>query len=485
MRRGITILFLFFLTLQFSFAAKTVIHGKASAYAGKKISLNIYEDYISNTLKKLEETTISEKGTFTLEHNFTEIAEVVLRIDGVSAYLYVQPGSTYNISVSDIEENAVKTFFNNEAETNFDTLELYDINNLILDFDYRFDMFIRDKYLKVGTPDFRIELDTFKNQCSKMYKEIDNPYFLDYVYYSFGSVDQLGNSSKMDLQIQKAFLFKAYLASGKIKYNHGQFMLFFNQFYTDVLKLSFVTDEKALAKAINSKSSPALLHEILMNDDFLKNERVRELVIIKALMEEYYSDNYYKENIITILDSIKDFSVYNENRLIATNVKKNLTQLGVGYDAPAFVLQNGKDEEKKLSDFKGKYVYIQFWSTWNNTSISEMKLIKQLKNRYGQDFEFISISLDEDKEAWRKFLKAHPELNWNQLHYSNYPEIITEYRINNLPHYFLVGPDGKMIQSPAYRPTPNGTFISIDKTMWEISMRLHPNDKRNDMPGDR
>lgn len=379
MRRGTTILFLFFISLQYSIASRTVINGKASAYAGKKISLNIYEDYISNTVRKLTETLISENGAFKLEYDFKEITEVVLRIDGVSAYLYVQPGSTYMISVSDVKENAVKTFFNNEVETNFDTLELYDINNLILDFDFRFDEFVRDKYLQIGSPNFRIELDTFKNQLSRMYKDVKNPYFRDYVYYSFASIDQLGNSSKMDLSIQKALLFKEYLSSGNVKYNHGQFMLFFNQFYTDVFKLTFVSNEQGLAKAINSKSSPKMLHDILMKDDFLKNERVRELVIIKALMEEYYSDNYYKENIITILDSIQNFSSYDENRIIAINVMKNLTQLGVGYDAPAFVLFNGKEEEKKLSDFKGKYVYIQFWSTWNNTSISEMKLIKQLK----------------------------------------------------------------------------------------------------------
>lgn len=485
MRKSVVVLLLFFLPLLNAVAEKTVINGKAPAYAGKKITLNIYEDYLSFTLKRLTETTISSEGKFTLEYDFSAISEVVMRIDGVSAYMYVQPGSTYSITVSDVEQGVHKIFYNNETETNFDTLETYDINNLILDFDYRFDMFIREKHLMIGSPNFRIELDTFKNQISGLYKDIKNPYFRDYVYYSFASTDQLGNSAKMDLSIQKALLFKEYLSSGKIKYDHGQFMLFFNQFYTDVFKLTFVTNETALAKAINSKSSPKMLHDLLKQDDFLKNEQVRELVIIKGLMEEYYTNNYYQENIITILDSIRDFSIYNDNRVIAGNVRQLLTHLGVGYDAPFFSMKNQKDEPVSMATFRGKYVYLQFWSTWNTTSVTEMKLVAQLKKRYGQDFEFISISLDEDKEEWKKFMKAHPEFNWTQLHYSDYPEIISDFRINSIPQYYLFGPDGKFIQSPAYRPTPNGTFISIDKTMWEISMRLHPDYKSGGTPRDR
>lgn len=65
---------------------------------------------------------------------------------------------------------------------------------------------------------------------------------------------------------------------------------------------------------------------------------------------------------------------------------------------------NGRDV--RLRDFKGKIVLMDFWATWCGPCLEELPLLQLLwekaKNR---DFVWISVSVDEDKEAWETFVR--------------------------------------------------------------------------------
>jgi hypothetical protein len=112
-----------------------------------------------------------------------------------------------------------------------------------------------------------------------------------------------------------------------------------------------------------------------------------------------------------------------------------------------------------------------------------MKIMTELYKNYGQDIVFISVNMDDKASDWTAFLKANPEMKWYHLYYGNQPEIIDLYRISSLSIFYLIGPDGRMVQSPAYRPTPNGTGKTIEETFFDIHRRLHPSRRR--VPGQK
>ena len=61
--------------------------------------------------------------------------------------------------------------------------------------------------------------------------------------------------------------------------------------------------------------------------------------------------------------------------------------------------------EKKLSDFRGKLIYIDLWATWCGPCIQESPAFTALSEKY-PDIEFLQISRDEQKEAWESYI-AH------------------------------------------------------------------------------
>ena len=60
-----------------------------------------------------------------------------------------------------------------------------------------------------------------------------------------------------------------------------------------------------------------------------------------------------------------------------------------------------------LSDFQGKYVFIDVWATWCGPCKYEIPYLKELEQKYhGKNITFLSISVDrqKDKEKWKKMI---------------------------------------------------------------------------------
>ena len=78
-----------------------------------------------------------------------------------------------------------------------------------------------------------------------------------------------------------------------------------------------------------------------------------------------------------------------------------------GNASPSFAYENHKGGVTKLEDFKGKYVYIDVWATWCAPCRAEIPFLQKIEEKYhGKNIEFISISIDTDKdhEKWNKFV---------------------------------------------------------------------------------
>lgn len=124
----------------------------------------------------------------------------------------------------------------------------------------------------------------------------------------------------------------------------------------------------------------------------------------------------------------------------------------IGANAPAFTLADVNGKMVSLSDFKGKYVLIDFWASWCGPCKGQIPFLKAVNEKFkDKNFVLLGISLDSKREAWLKAIEKE-KLDW--LHVSELKgwadAAAAAYGVTYVPSNVLIGPDGKVIARDLY-----------------------------------
>lgn len=125
------------------------------------------------------------------------------------------------------------------------------------------------------------------------------------------------------------------------------------------------------------------------------------------------------------------------------------TVTATGSDAPDFTQNDVNGKPVSLSDFKGKYVLVEFWASWCSPCRAESpNLLKQYAIYKEKGFEILGVSVDHDKAKWLEAVKKDG-LTWPQVSDLKGWESDARkvYGISGVPANFLIGPDGKILAS--------------------------------------
>jgi peroxiredoxin len=91
-------------------------------------------------------------------------------------------------------------------------------------------------------------------------------------------------------------------------------------------------------------------------------------------------------------------------------------KLKTGEPAPPLKVVTLDGTALTLADLKGKWVLLDFWATWCLPCRQQVPHLQAVHKAYGsrRDFVMISISLDDDEQALRKFIQEN-SLDWHQV----------------------------------------------------------------------
>lgn len=456
---------LFFLLLSGSVTAQSVtISGIAPAYVGKDIEVYEIEDYFSKNERLITSTTVQEDSSFSLRFSSADIQKVAIKSMNNKGYMYVQPRAKYNISIPEKDKYDPYRPTGNSIEIGFLSLDSTDINYKLLGFQRWMDRFIGLNFHLRSYDNvlFGERLDQFKKNVQKAYEADTNQFLKTYVRFSIASLDNIQHGAARNRYEKHDF----YIKHAKVAYNNDAYMEYISSFYQEMIpRLSKETNQAVYIGVL--KSSPSEIMKALGREYTLINLRIREMVMVKALADEYHSANFPKTNILTILDSVASHSLFEANAVIAKNVRNRLIQLVPGAKAPDFVLAQQGLQTKTLYGYKDKYLYLHFIDPNNEESIKELTLLEGLHKTYADYVQFVTIYRVEDdlKEASISRVKQLP---WDVYGIARGNSLWKNYQIEAFPHFVLIDATGNIVSSPALAPTPNGQYETIDKTFFAI-----------------
>lgn len=134
----------------------------------------------------------------------------------------------------------------------------------------------------------------------------------------------------------------------------------------------------------------------------------------------------------------------------------NNNKIAVGQSAPELEFPNPAGETLKLSTInKDRIVLLDFWASWCGPCRRASPEVVALYDKYKDEkfskakkgFTIVSVSLDKDKEAWKKAIEAdHLSWAWHMSDLGAWQSKGAEiYGVQYIPQAFLLGPDGKVI----------------------------------------
>jgi len=115
--------------------------------------------------------------------------------------------------------------------------------------------------------------------------------------------------------------------------------------------------------------------------------------------------------------------------------------------APDLTMNDVNGKPVSISNFKGKYLLVDFWASWCRPCRAENPNVVAAYNKFkDKNFAILGVSLDQNKDAWLQAIK-NDGLTWTHMSDLKYWEstAVSTYKFQGIPYNILIDPSGKVI----------------------------------------
>ena len=170
------------------------------------------------------------------------------------------------------------------------------------------------------------------------------------------------------------------------------------------------------------------------------------LYIIKFSMVPTFTTDVIQTFLDAVPQHLRKLPIYKElvNEVRAANLK-------VGSEAPDISGYTPEGTEVTLSDFRGKYVFIDFWASWCAPCRREIPHLKEALaySDNSENLVVLSYSIDNKRPDWVNCIEKNQLVHKNWIHISTLKGWNSEgaklFSVKGVPHTALIGPDGNVV----------------------------------------
>lgn len=171
------------------------------------------------------------------------------------------------------------------------------------------------------------------------------------------------------------------------------------------------------------------------------------LYIIKYSMSPAFDTEMIQNFLDALPESQHSHSMYKElvNEIRAANLK-------IGAEAPDITGRTPEGKELSLSDFKGKYVFLDFWASWCAPCRREIPHLKEVLaySEKSDNLVVLSYSIDSKEKDWIACINNSNLIHKNWVHISTLKgwnsEALKLFGVKGVPFTALIDPEGNVIE---------------------------------------
>ncbi|MCG8307121.1 MAG: AhpC/TSA family protein [Cytophagales bacterium] len=173
----------------------------------------------------------------------------------------------------------------------------------------------------------------------------------------------------------------------------------------------------------NSISSMKALYQIAKYDTSISKDRIKKVF---GKLNPEYKNSLLAEGIASTF----------EERIIPK----------IGDDMVNFTAYDTAGIKYLLTDFKDKFILLDFWSYACGPCILANPETKELHSKYSELVTIVGVNMDTNEKQWKEALKKD-SITWTNISdgKGTYSGISSDYGIRGFPTYILINPEGVIV----------------------------------------
>lgn len=427
----------------------TTLSGVAPSFAGKTLRLNYYMDEIVGMQRTLDSCIVDPTGKFSFTVNIATTLQVFIPSDTYNGFIFLESGKDYVVNLPPYAERTLAQkldpyFKPTDVLLQIVGLKQGDFNYKLMEFEDAFD-FYSMKHLVYSN-----SVDSILVSIDQM-KEIFNDFYADrYLsrYMEERFLLLLNSSPKV---YQDSII--ARINRLGVNESSPAFWDIFNNCFDDFIVQSQYDREQYLAfQRIVEEGNVKMYFMLLSNRYGITDPDLRELVAIKLLYDLINQNQFNQIKVMDLLQKIGSGIASQQNRDILAYILNNTSTNIIGMAAPDFVMKTGDGKKKKFSDFKGKYIYLNFENSYIDQTQKDLDVLVRFQNDYKKDLVILNVGLYDSQEAVLKLSQRYGDKMYFMLA-DDSDALKSRYSIKSIPSFFLIDKDGNFLMTKGAEPT--------------------------------